>query len=105
MTIGFEPLILDLNLLDELEEKMTAQDWDVEDLKMTQVRVELSAFTRLTFTKVVEVPDDVADDPEALQGIADEMYDDTDGGEWVADEHYWEKGTVKATRVEEGEFA
>ncbi len=61
-----------------------------------RVRISLSALTRVEFTRELEVNSSIADDPEALQELANRIYEDTDGGEYTDDPHYWEKGSVQA---------
>jgi|APSaa5957512493_1039668.scaffolds.fasta_scaffold00128_9 hypothetical protein len=68
-----------------------------------RVRIRLSAFTRVEFVKEVEVDDATANNPQALQDLAQRVWDETDGGEFFDDTDYWEKGSIRAEVMEEGE--
>jgi len=68
---------------------------------LVKVRILLGALTRVEYTKTVEVPESVANDPVALQDLADAAYDETDGGEFYRDEHFWEKGECSANKLEQ----
>ena len=92
----------DWNKLDELRaafnEALRAYEAD-KDAYAHEVKLCISALTRVELTKVVKVTADVAADPDALQALAEELYDVTDGSEFTRDETYWEKGTVYAEVV------
>lgn len=67
-----------------------------------KVRLNLSALTRLEFTKEVEVPDDTSD--SKLQDMVNDLWSETDGGEFWEDPDFFEKGTCYFERLdEEGE--
>ena len=92
----------DWNKLDELRaafnEALRAYEAD-KDAYAHEVKLCISALTRVELTKVVKVTANVAADPDALQALAEELYDVTDGSEFTRDETYWEKGTVYAEVV------
>jgi len=53
--------------------------------------VNLGALTRVEWSAIVEVPDDM---PEAeIKELADRFYDEIDGGEYWPDSDFWDKGT------------
>lgn len=55
-----------------------------------KIRINLSAYTRVEYSEVIEVPVDTTD--EELDEKVRQMYSDTDGGEFCSDNDYWEKG-------------
>jgi len=72
-------------------------------MKKRSVRISLSAFTRVSYEVVVEVDEAVANSPQKLQDLANRTWDETDGGDFVDDADYWEKGTVEAELLPEGD--
>jgi len=57
---------------------------------MRKITLNLAAYTRIEFSKEIEVPDDTTD--EELEMMLHEFQDSTDGGEYVDDPDYWEQG-------------
>ena len=57
---------------------------------MKKARLILSALTRLEYSKVIEVEDNVTQDQ--LNNLAVELYNNTDLGEFSKDPEYFEKG-------------
>ncbi len=58
---------------------------------MKKVRLFVSALTRVEYSEVVEVADDITD--EELSELTDDLYESTDGGEFHQDNDYWERGS------------
>lgn len=59
--------------------------------------VRLSAYTRLEWSGVVDVPDTVKE--EDWQDVVNAAYEEADGGDYEEDAHYWEKGDGWADEV------
>jgi hypothetical protein len=74
----------------KLERRETETEPEAPATKL--VRVTLSAFTRLEYSEVIEVPADFSDDD--MQVLATRRYDEIDGGDFRPDPDYWEKGSV-----------
>ena len=58
------------------------------------VQINLAALTRVEYSAVVEVPDDID-----LDCVVEQFYDHTDGGEFWPDHEYWERGTCSHDEV------
>ncbi|MPQ69442.1 hypothetical protein [Pseudomonas sp. MWU12-2323] len=57
------------------------------------VRINLSAFKRVEYSEVIQVPINTTDDE--LQELANRRYTEVDGGEFSEDPDYWDAGTVE----------
>lgn len=68
-----------------------------------KVRINLSAFMRVEYSEVVEVPENMTEDE--LKTLAEVRYDAIDGGYYAHDSEYWVKGTVEAVAAQEGDEA
>ena len=64
-----------------------------------KVEVELSAFTRVYFYSVIEVPDNTSKDE--LKSLVNDLYDEVDGGDYTDDQNFWEKGLCTVHVVSE----
>ena len=58
-----------------------------------KVEVSLAAYTRVEYTKEIEVPDDATD--AEIDEAARQVHENTDGGEYTADNDYWEDAPVE----------
>lgn len=58
------------------------------------VEVRLSAFTRVEYMEVVEVPANITQ--AELDDLVNARYRQVDGGEFTSDPEYWERGTCEA---------
>lgn len=68
------------------------------EVRTKNVRINLSAFTLVQYTEVIQVPEDISDDD--LKTLADRRYEEVDGGEYVDATDYWEKGTVECVSAQ-----
>lgn len=64
-----------------------------------KVRINLSAFMRVEYSEVIEVPANITN--EELKTLAEMRYDDVDGGNYAQDSEYWVKGTVEAVAAQD----
>ena len=58
------------------------------------VEVRLSAYTRVEYMEVVEVPANITQ--AELDDLVNARYRQVDGGEFTSDPEYWERGTCEA---------
>lgn len=68
-----------------------------------KVRINLSAYTRVEYSEVIEVSADATE--EDLQELASRRYREVDASEFSDDSEYWEKGTVECVSAEPGDTA
>ena len=64
-----------------------------------KVLIHLSALTRATFSKEIEVPNGTTD--EELEAKVDEIYTDTDGDLFSEDNEFWERGDCYFNKVKD----
>ena len=55
-----------------------------------KIRINLSAFTRVEYTEVLEVPANIT--PSELNQLTAQRYNNVDGGAFTDDPDYWEEG-------------
>jgi hypothetical protein len=67
------------------------------------VRVNLSSFTRVEYSEVIQVPVDITE--EELKDLANRRYTEVDGSDFSDDPDYWETGTVECVSAPSEEDA
>lgn len=70
----------------------------MSEKKTKLVRIHLAALTRVEYTELIEVPNDVTDDE--LNKLVSERYAEVDGGQYTSDNEYWERSTSCRAEIE-----
>jgi len=66
------------------------------------VEIRLSVLTRVEYTEVLEVPENL--DQNELENLADQRYHDVDAGSFCDDPDYWERGSTQIHVIDASEL-